>query len=351
VPKINIKGVKVVRAKSGEVYYYNRDPWVRLRSPFGSAAFLDELRFIRGGGAPEKAGPNQPDGTIGGLIQAYRLSPEFLGLKPASRAGYERVFTYLRPLEHSTLPQWTSAFVLKLRDKTYAKRGRWLANYVVTVLSIVMQWGRPRGWTEANTAEAVNKIPRPKNMLRANRPWSAAERKTVLAEAPVELQIPIAIGMFAGQRESDALAFPRSGFDGQSVWWRAAKNGREIWLPAHPDLIEILAKAKGESTIFALNSRGRPWTESGFRASFFKFLGKLRAKGKIEPGLTFYGLRHTLGDTLAEAGCSTRQISDVLGITEEMARHYSRGADAKHNVTAAIAKMKRSKNEFWKKSV
>jgi integrase len=73
---------------------------------------------------------------------------------------------------------------------------------------------------------------------------------------------------------------------------------------------------------------------------FFDFLVELRAAGKIEPGLSFHGLRHTCGTRLAEAGCDPATIAAVLGqLTSKMGEHYSRTARRHHLASAAIERM------------
>jgi hypothetical protein len=86
------------------------------------------------------------------------------------------------------------------------------------------------------------------------------------------------------------------------------------------------------------NSEGRPWTESGFRASWRPIRVKLEQAGKIGPGLTMYGLRHTVAVILRELGCDERTIADALGQkTTEMARHYAEGADLKPKMQGVVA--------------
>lgn len=63
----------------------------------------------------------------------------------------------------------------------------------------------------------------------------------------------------------------------------------------------------------AVTSRGTPWTESGFRSSFFTLIGKLEAKGAVAPGLTFHGLRHTLGKLIIEAGGTKEHVKALIG--------------------------------------
>jgi integrase len=83
------------------------------------------------------------------------------------------------------------------------------------------------------------------------------------------------------------------------------------------------------------------------RSSFFRLIRKLVQEGKVGPGLSFHGLRHTLGTALAEAGCDTPTIAAVLGqATTAMAEHYSKNAKRKHLVGAAIDRIEeRDRNE------
>jgi integrase len=107
----------------------------------------------------------------------------------------------------------------------------------------------------------------------------------------------------------------------------------------------ISAKPKGSLDRSAVrcdraNSRGLPWTESGFRASFFKKIRELETAQLVQPGLTFHGLRHTVATILAEAGVSAEDIAAVLGQeSSEMAEHYSKEADRSRRSKAAIRKL------------
>ncbi|HEV2551253.1 MAG TPA: tyrosine-type recombinase/integrase [Stellaceae bacterium] len=69
----------------------------------------------------------------------------------------------------------------------------------------------------------------------------------------------------------------------------------------------------------------------------------------MQPGLTFRGLRHTVGKKLAEAGCDARTIAAVLGHqTEDMARHYAKQEDARRRTSAAIRKLERKADKSVK---
>ena len=64
---------------------------------------------------------------------------------------------------------------------------------------------------------------------------------------------------------------------------------------------------------------------------------RLEAAGKVGPGLTLYGLRHTVAVILREIGCDERTIADALGQkTIEMARHYAKGADLRPKMRGVV---------------
>jgi integrase len=116
----------------------------------------------------------------------------------------------------------------------------------------------------------------------------------------------------------------------------------------HYRLKEILDRTERKSPLIALTSRGLAWSQSGFRASFFKLIRKLTSQGQIGEGLTFHGLRHTVATALAEVGCDPRTISSVLGQrSEAAAKLYIEEEDRSRRAAAGIRKLeKRSKNSL-----
>ncbi|MGC1748371.1 MAG: tyrosine-type recombinase/integrase, partial [Pseudolabrys sp.] len=82
-----------------------------------------------------------------------------------------------------------------------------------------------------------------------------------------------------------------------------------------------------------------PWTVTGFNSTFIKAIAKLTRSGKIDPGLTFHGLRHTCGTLLVEAGFDIDTVRRWLGQkTLAMAIHYSETADTAEKMQEIIKK-------------
>ena len=120
------------------------------------------------------------------------------------------------------------------------------------------------------------------------------------------------------------------------------KRGVDVDFPIHPALANALALAPshGAPTI-AATSRGRPWTESGFNSTFSKLVDELEKAGKVEPGLTLHGLRHTVGTRLIEAGATPDDVQRLLGQrSASMAHHYSKTADISERTAGLVSRMK-----------
>jgi hypothetical protein len=107
----------------------------RIEAEYGTEAFVAEV--LRLNSTPRKEPPEASDGTLGGLIRAYRASPEFLGLADRTKRDYQRVLDYLRPMGDLALSRLTSKGVLDARDKAFKKHKRRFANYLVQMVSLL----------------------------------------------------------------------------------------------------------------------------------------------------------------------------------------------------------------------
>jgi len=289
------------------------------------------------------------------LAAAYQGSPAFLDLRERTRRDYDRVIRWLKLNFPAVSPASLQTYhVYELRDLAFHQHKRRFANYAVQVLRLILRWGKERGRLDRNVAEGIKSLKRPAGP-RANRPWSDEERKVVLAAAPIELRVVIALGMYTGLREADACSIRRDAYDGERIKVVAAKNQEYLTIRVHYNLRKVIDDAALERfskrrrrerrygghvpdpVSLAVTSRGKSWTTSGFRASFFKLLRKLQSQGRIEHGLTFHGLRHTLGKLVMEAGGAKEDIGLILGDRSmAMATYYSREHDKVSRTDAVV---------------
>lgn len=332
---VRLKGVKKVRSK-GKDYFYHRRTGKRLAGIPGSAEFVSALRSLES----RQRDTSRSPGSLGGLTAAYRASPEFAGLAPGTRHKYSAILDELKPLDRDPLAAITTEFLYAWRDKKAKEHSRSFANMGVTVLRLVFNWGKRRGKCKTNPALDVEMIRRPRNTPTRNRPWRPEEIEAVLSSAPPWLQVPVAIAAYTGLRESDVCRVTWACYDGAAFETRTQKTNTPVWVPAHRRLRELLDPLPREHDRIVVGAYGRPITVSRLTTAFFAMLKDLREAGAVGPGLSFHGLRHTLGTALAEAGCNAQTIAAVLGqASTRMAEHYSRTADRRELVSDAMAKV------------
>jgi integrase len=335
---VRVKGFQIFKDRHGRMRCYHRvsgTPIDLEKHQLGSLQFFAECARIA---ALAKKGDVAKPGTLGLLINQYRAHAEFADLAPRTRADYQKCFDYLYPIKDTPLSRFTSPLIVKIRDKAGEVRGRRFGTYVKTTLSLLFSWGKERGYVSDNPAFRIRGIRRPKNAPEANRPWSDAERETVLEALPTQMILPATIMMFCGLDPGDTLKLPRTAILEGCIDTRRGKTKEPVWLPLPQPVKEALANAPLHDAItVCANSKGRPWTTTGFASSWFPIRKRLEHQGLIGPGLTYKGLRHTVATILAEMGYDERTIADMLGQkTIEMARHYSRRADRTRKLTAVV---------------
>ena len=357
---VRTKGLNKVRAK-GKLYLYHRASGVRIDGIrevadriVGSKASLRQIERLN----TER--PKAKPGTIGLLFDAYLESIEWKSLAPRTRKDYLKAIRWLSPeegvadrrLRDKALAKLTTPIVLQIRDRAFKAHKRKFANDVVNVLSNACQWGRLRDYIESNPCEGVGRLTPPKDAPKVNRAWTPDELEAVLREArsrAPHLVLPILLGCDAGMRQGDAISAPVTIWDGQTLQWRARKNKElVVFKNLSARLVAALNEAKAYTPkgkvrpmLLCLNRFGASWSSdgSGFRASFFRFIGQLEERGLVGPGLTFHGLRTTFAERLAEAGMTQKQLQSALGDRSAAAvAIYTRDAD-KARLTSSVAEM------------
>ena len=341
--RIKIKGFQIFKDRYGKMRCYHRKTHIKIdldQTPIGSAAFFAECERIA---SVEKHMDVVKAGTLGLLIRQYRSHPAFTDLAPRTKIDYDRCFNYLKNLSQVPLVNFTTPLIVRIRDKIEEKHGRRSANYAKTVLSIIFAWGKERGLMETNPATGIKGLKRPKDAGYANRPWKDFERAAVLAALPSHMRLPVLLMMFCGLDPQDALLMPKTAISDGKIHTRRGKTGVGVWMPIPTPVADEIALTNAmetDSVTLCLNSKRRPWTVAGFRASWRPIRTKLEEDGLVEKGLTLKGLRHTVATILAEMGYDERTIADVLGQkTIEMARHYARSADKRKKVGAAVVRL------------
>jgi integrase len=344
---MKITGIKKARNSKGTIYYYDRLSGKRLYAEYGSNEFLAELAASRANVSHRSKSDVK---TFGDLRSAFIADDEFQDLADVTRAEYHAIFQYLKPMDLVPIKAFDAPFVSDIKRRAKKARSWSHANRVVGLISRVFNWGMEPGYTKTNPTDGVKKYRRPKGQKRINRRWHDYELDLVLYRAEPHLQTAIAIGAYTGLREGDTVALPLSAIT-DAIRTKQSKTGKQIVLPIHeklkPYLEEALDREGRQALTLVIGKRGRTLTKAGFKAMFFRLIRKLEAEKLIQSGLTFHGLRHTVGTHLAEAGASDATIQAMLGHeTPSQAQTYRRDADQVKGAEIAIDLLqKRTKNE------
>ena len=164
----------------------------------------------------------------------------------------------------------------------------------------------------------------------------------MLAACPAHIRPAIALMMFTRSRtEGRANASQRATIGQNEISTRRSKTGRAGVLACPAQLIEILAQAPRHDAItLCANSDGKPWTVSGFRASWRKVRVKLEHEGKLARRSRCTACGIPWRSSCGRWDTTSAPLPTCIGQkTLEMARHYAKHADAKPKMRGVITRL------------
>jgi integrase len=180
-------------------------------------------------------------------------------------------------------------------------------------------------------------------------PWTDAQIALACLHARPDLAQAIVLGTNTGQRRSDLVRLAPS--DVEVVMGRAGinviqtKTKKRVWVPILTELadaIETWPRRPGPWLRRALDDK--PWTGKQLCCAWtYERDTNSALKPLSDAGLVLHGLRATACVNLVRAGCNTRQISDMIGMSEEMVARYTRFSEQKQNALAAVIRLEESR--------
>lgn len=290
------------------------------------------------------------EGSLGQLIERWKVSPEYLATSESTRQGRER---YLRPFE---IPIWatrqvallTRSELLDLRDGIAQARGPAAANLALRTLSLALSWAVDRGRLPYNPLTKMKTLPG--GHLPA---WTEDEARIAVAQFVEPARRAVVLAYHLGVRRGDLISLTWSAYDGQAVRLqpRKTRKSREqrqmapLRLPVGPALraeldawrAENARRTKPAATIL-VSAAGVPWTEAAVGMAIRREVIRL----KLRSGLSLHGFRKLAATRLAEAGATTHEIAAALGWdTLAHVELYTRSANQERLAEAAILRLAR----------
>lgn len=327
---VNKHGKRFLWEKSPGIWYVRlKGRYHRIKAAAGTPDFDREYwEILTGRRAAART-------SFKALIASYRQSDRWTGLKPRTRADYEKVLLYIEDkLGTRDATRLIRRDVIAARD---ANRHRTrFANYLPQVLSVLMEHAIDLDWRRDNPAKGVRGLRTPEERRQPHRPWPDAAVEKFRAEASPAARLVFELGIGSVQRPSDWCRFRWSDFDGDELRIVQGKTGVPLRLPCTQHLKAALAAAPRNGLTILTDRDGRPLS--------YNTMSRLMRAERKRLGLEAYdlhALRYRGVMELAWQGCSDDEIAAFSGhASREMIAKYA--GEARQVMAARRARAKRS---------
>lgn len=305
----------------------DRPDWCRKEARRLNAA-LDKA-LDTGTRAPSAAARGR---RIEDLVRDYKASPEWdPGLAPKSRDSYGKLLSII-------LEKWGQDAVAAFDKPTmkawyqscYRDRGVTMAARLIRMMSILFSHAEGLGWRpeESNPCFKLRiQTPAPRDR---NATWDEYDALQAAAAALGlhAMGTAIALSMLHGQRETDCITAPRSGFrlvpvgeDARPTWiWalRRSKRGNLGAMPLHPEAIAqvraaLLPARPDDTPLLVDEATGRPYSEFLFAKRWSAVRARAAETLPSCATLQFRDLRRSFGAHARAGSATVDDIGDVLG--------------------------------------
>jgi integrase len=122
------------------------------------------------------------------------------------------------------------------------------------------------------------------------------------------------------------------------------KTGKQIWVPITRELATAMERWERRPGMILLRPTGIPWTR---KALTWAWICERDSNPALKPlaGMVLHGLRGTACVRLLRAGANTRQIADMVGMSEPIVGRYCRFSVQRENASAAVLHLDRTFRE------
>lgn len=178
------------------------------------------------------------------LMDDYRKSDRWTGLKPRTQQDYDKVMDYLREkIGTRDVKSLTRADEIGAQ-KANAHRTRF-ANYIPQMLVVLCEHAIDLGWIQNNRAKGVQALKTPTERQREHLPWPDWAVEQFRAEAEGLPRLIFEIGVGSVQRPGDWVGFRWGDYSDDSPTLRQNKIDKPLVLPCTEELKTALDRTKG----------------------------------------------------------------------------------------------------------
>ncbi len=332
------KYVQKVRKKERTYLYFRFGDGTRAPLPT-DASCPDFHRRYAELLAQRQSGRAEPsEGTVGALIKAYLLTPQYRKLAKQTQWHHRRLLDELAPIRPFPVAEIRRRHIRELRD-TLSNRPR-TADIFLQVARRLFALAVSDEAIDINPAVGIESLGGGGHY----RAWTEPEAE-IFEAACREGRVPTwaltayLLGRYTSQRRGDILRLNWAAYDGRTIRLRQSKTGTPLVIPAHERLKAHLDGLPRTGLLICLSPTGKAWDPRNFTRELREALDKLGMRG-----VSFHGLRHMAASALADAGASERQIMSVTGHSSpDSVSRYVRAASQERMAAIAIGKLPKSK--------
>ena len=334
----------------GYVYYtYQRDrntinagPRTRIPHEPGTVEFYEMYERLHNSGATVDAG------TINELVKQYEnASPKYKALSKSSRRVYD---IYLKLFcqrlgkyqVHEVKPVVIQALYDSIAHDTPST-----ARQVMSIIRAVYKFGIPRGLAETNPAIDIDAVKLTPN---GAKPWPQWAFEAV-NHTRWQIKVFVFLGLYTGQRTSDIVKMKLSDIRGNEIQVTQQKTGKKLWVTIHKNLLPIIIECRQRGVMYMLhNDNGEPFNTASFRSLYVRCCegGSRVVRNRlttVNPMIGFqkaeikpHGLRKSAVVALRESGVSEEDTGLIVGMSNQMVKHYSKGWNQRSRTQEGIRK-------------
>jgi integrase len=339
-------GVQTVVKPSGRVYYYfaprrgtkSAGKRIALGSDIRDPEFWRRLRDATTPAETRK-------GTISALIAEFKINRVWIELRPASQRGYAHFLNRIEA-EGGDRP-----VVAMTRRDIYGLMDRMsgtpvAANYMLSVLRTLLEFGVPRGYRDDNPAIGIKRL---KVDDSGHSPWPDAGYDFVIEYAPTHLRRMAFLGRATGQRVSDLVKMRPVDLVDDGIHLRIGKlRDKAHFVPlSAAQMTEIRSWGVRDLEFFIAT----PVTGKRCTARYLnELLNNWRDSDDAAPirdlTMTIHGLRATAIHDRRRSGTEDGAIADEIGMSVKMVSRYLRFADKTASARASRDRRERKMAGF-----
>lgn len=286
-------------------------------------------------------------GSFAAVIRAYMMSPKYDALAHSTRVSYGYLLRLAeRPDTLGSLPvdvirpALVQAFLDGFADRPAQQK------CAQTALKAIERWAIVRDLlpypittgTEAPGGEG------------GYEPWPDELVALAERECRPHLSRVITLAANTGQRGSDLVKMRWTDIeeydDRPGINVRQKKTGLVIWIPMTQELMRATSSWERRPAPILLKEDDQPFTRAQLSDQWLRERDTRPALAPIAAaGCVLHGLRGTACVRLLRAGAHTRQIADMVGMSELMVKRYTRFATQRENALAAVHYLDKTKVE------